>query len=154
MAAIAALLDVTAKRGGAATLDRGHRMPPCGRQRHAVLVTKSRAEVAEHIRHFQPLACHEFLASGGYQVRHGWRYDGKRFQRTGGGADLVGGDHQISSRGAEIPVTEQQLDRAEIGAGLQQVNSKGVTQGVRRHRFADAALQPYLATGAIDGGWQ
>ena len=60
MTAIAALLDVTAKRGGAATLDRGHRMASCGRHRHAVLVTKSRAEVAEHIRHFQPLACHEF----------------------------------------------------------------------------------------------
>jgi hypothetical protein len=68
MTAIAALLDVTAKRGGAATLDRGHRMPLCGRQRRAVLVSKSRAEVAEHIRHFQPPACH--LASGGYQVRH------------------------------------------------------------------------------------
>jgi hypothetical protein len=50
-------------------------------------------------------------------------------------------------------VTEQQLDGAEIGTGLQQVNGKGVTQGVRRHRFADAALQPYLPTGAIDGGW-
>ena len=104
MTAIAALLDVTAKRGGAATLDRGHRMPLCGRQRRAVLVSKSRPEVAEHIRHFQPPACH--LASGGYQVRHSWRYDGKRFQRTGGGADLVGGDHQIWSRGAEIPVTQ------------------------------------------------
>ena len=51
-----------------------------------------------------------------------------------------------------IPVTQQQLDRAEIGPGLQQVNSKGVTQGVRRHRFADTALQPYLATDAVDGG--
>jgi hypothetical protein len=33
MTAIAALLDVTAERGGAATLDRGHRMAPFGRQR-------------------------------------------------------------------------------------------------------------------------
>ena len=59
MAAVAAPLDVTAERGGAATLDRDHGAPPCGRQRRAVLVTKSRAEVAEHIRHFQPLAGHE-----------------------------------------------------------------------------------------------
>jgi hypothetical protein len=60
MTAIATLLDVTAKRGGAATLDSGHRMALWGRQRRAVRATKSRAEVAEHIRHFQPLACHEF----------------------------------------------------------------------------------------------
>ena len=52
------MLDVTAERGGAATLDRGHGAPPRRGQRRAVLVTKSRAEVAEHIRHFQPLAGH------------------------------------------------------------------------------------------------
>jgi hypothetical protein len=44
MTAIAALLDVTAERGGAATPDRGHRLAPFGRQRHAVLVTESRAK--------------------------------------------------------------------------------------------------------------
>ena len=58
MAAIAAPLDVTAESGGAATLDRDHGAPPRGGQRRAMLVTKSRAEVAEHIRHFQPLAGH------------------------------------------------------------------------------------------------
>ena len=58
MAAIAAPLDVTAERGGAATLDRGHGAPPRGGQRRAMLITESRAEVAEHIRHFQPLAGH------------------------------------------------------------------------------------------------
>ena len=58
MAAIAATLDVTAERRGAATLDRGHGAPPRGRQRRAMLITESRAEVAEHVRHFQPLAGH------------------------------------------------------------------------------------------------
>jgi hypothetical protein len=62
MAAIAALLDVTAERGGAASLDRGHGMPLCRGQRGAMLITKSRAEVAEHVRHFQPLAGHEVAA--------------------------------------------------------------------------------------------
>jgi hypothetical protein len=47
MTALAALLDVTAERGGAATLDRGHGMPLRGRQRRAMLITESRAEVAE-----------------------------------------------------------------------------------------------------------
>ena len=59
MTTIAALLEVTAESGGAATLDRDHGAPPRGRQRRAVPVTESRAEVAEHIRHFQPLAGHE-----------------------------------------------------------------------------------------------
>ena len=56
MAAITALLDVTAKSGGAATLDRDHGAPPGGGQRRAMLITERRPEVAEHIRHFQPLA--------------------------------------------------------------------------------------------------
>ena len=64
---------MTAERCGAASLDRGHGMPLRGRQRRAMLVTESRAEVAEHVRHFQPLAGHETRASGGHQVRHGWR---------------------------------------------------------------------------------
>src|SRR5580692_13015002 len=58
MPAIAALLNMTAERGGAATIDRRHGMPLRRRQRRAVLLTESRAEAAEHIRHFQPLAGH------------------------------------------------------------------------------------------------
>src|ERR1700683_2083924 len=42
MAAIAALLDVTAESGGTATLDRAHGPPPLGRQRRAMLVKESR----------------------------------------------------------------------------------------------------------------
>ena len=59
MPAIAALLNMTAERGGAATLDRRHGMPLRRRQRRAVRLTESRAEAAEHVRHFQPLAGHE-----------------------------------------------------------------------------------------------
>ena len=43
MPAIAALLNMTAERGGAATLDRRHGMPLRRRQRRAVLLTESRA---------------------------------------------------------------------------------------------------------------
>ena len=100
MAAIAALLDVTAESGGPAILDRDHGAPPRGGQRRAISVTKSRAEVAEHIRHFQPLAGHEALALGGHEVRHGRHSDVERPKRTGGGADLAGGDHEILRRGA------------------------------------------------------
>src|SRR5271165_5680388 len=58
MATITARLDVTAKSGGAATLDRDHGAPPRGGQRHAILIPESRAEVAEHVCHFQPFAGH------------------------------------------------------------------------------------------------
>jgi hypothetical protein len=154
MAAIAAALDVTAESGGAAALDRGHGVPLCPRQRPAMLITETRAEVAEHVRHFQSLAGHETRVSGRYQVRYGWHEDLERFQRAGGGADFAGGDHEISSRGAQIAMAEQQLDRAKIGAGLQQVDSERVAKGVRRDRLADAALLPHFPTGAIDGGWR
>jgi hypothetical protein len=59
MTTIAAPLDVTAESGGAATLDRDHGAPSRGGQRRAMLITKGRAEMAEHIRHFQPLAGHD-----------------------------------------------------------------------------------------------
>ena len=70
MAAVATALDVSAECRGAATLDRAHGAPPRGGQRRAMLVTESRAEVTEHIRHFQPLAGHEDRASGGHEVRY------------------------------------------------------------------------------------
>jgi hypothetical protein len=40
-----------------------------------MLITKSRAEAAEHIRHFQPLAGHEPRALGGDEVRRVWHED-------------------------------------------------------------------------------
>ena len=119
MAAIAAALDMTAERCGAASFDCEHGPPLRRRQRRAMLLTESRAEAAEHVRHFQPLARHESRASGRDEVRQGWRADVEGLQRTGGGADRAGGDHQILSRGAEIPMAEQQLDGTQIGAGFQ-----------------------------------
>jgi hypothetical protein len=110
MVAIIASFDVPAESGGAATLDRVHGAPPRGRQRAAMLITESRAEVAEHIRHFQPLAGHGTRPSGGHEVRHRWRGDVECLQGTDRGAHLVGGYHEIPGRGAQIAVTEQQLD--------------------------------------------
>ena len=112
MAAIAAPLEVTPESGGAATLDRDHGAPPRGQQRRVMLITENRAEVAEHIRHFQSLAGHGTRPSGGHEVRHGWHDDVECLQRTDRGAHLVGGDHEVPGRGAQIAVTEQQLDGA------------------------------------------
>jgi hypothetical protein len=58
--------------------------------------------------------------------RRGWRDGVQKFQRTGGRTDLAGGDQQILSRGAQIAMAEQQLNGAQIGACLQQVDSEGV----------------------------
>jgi hypothetical protein len=41
-----------------------------------MLITESRAEVAEHVRHFKcPLTGHGMRASGGHEVRSGWYED-------------------------------------------------------------------------------
>jgi hypothetical protein len=96
MAALAALLDVTAERSGATGLDRGHGTPLCRGQRRTVPITKSRTEVAEHVRHFQPLAGHETACSGRHEPRYGGKHARQRIQRTDRGADLVGGDPQIA----------------------------------------------------------
>ena len=107
MTAIAAPLDVTAESGGAATLDRAHGSPPLGRQRRAMSVKKSLAEVAEHVRHFQPLVGHGTQASDGHEVRWSWPDPPQSLQRTGRGADRAGGDPEILRRGAQITMTEQ-----------------------------------------------
>ena len=151
MAAIAATLDVTAEGRGAAKFDRPHRPPPRGRQRRAVPVTKRRAEAAEHIRHFQPLASHGTRSSGGHEIRRGWQDDGQRFQRTGRGANLARGDHQVLRRGAQVTMTEQQLDGAQIGSGFEEMHRERVAQCVRGDRLADAAPPRDLPAGQIDG---
>ena len=126
MPAFAATFDVTAERRRAAALDRDHGTASRTGQRSAVLIAKSRAGVAEYVRHFQPLAGHETRASDGYQVRHSWRDDVERLQRTGGSADRAGGDHEVLSRGAQIAMAEQQLDGPKVGAGFQQMNGEGM----------------------------
>ena len=40
-----------------------------------MLITESRAKVAEHIRHFQPLAGHGNRGLGGDEVPHFWHRD-------------------------------------------------------------------------------
>jgi hypothetical protein len=61
------------------------------------------------------------------------------------------GDHQIARCSAQVAVPEQQLDGAQVGACLQQVNREGVSQRVRRDRLVDAALCAYLPAGVING---
>jgi hypothetical protein len=75
MTAIGAALDVAAESSGAATLDRDHGTPSRPGQRRAVLSTESRAEAAEDIRHFQPVAGHGTRPSGRNEIPRGWHED-------------------------------------------------------------------------------
>jgi hypothetical protein len=47
----------------------------------------------------------------------------------------------------QIAVAEENLDGAQIGAGLQQMGGKAVTQGMRMKRFANAGAFGGFATG-------
>jgi hypothetical protein len=97
-----------------------------------------RAVAAEYIRHLQ---------LGTHRVGLGRRRDGdgqrgrlQEVQGTCGGAHLAGREAQIAGGSAQAAMSEQQLDGAHISAGFQQVHGKGMTQGVRRDRFADGGL--------------
>ncbi len=49
-------------------------------------------------------------------------------------------DVQIDLRRADVRVPEQLLQRAYVGASLQQMRSETVPQTMRRHAFFDARL--------------
>ena len=51
---------------------------------------------------------------------------------------------RIDHGGRHILVAEQFLDRADVGAVHQQMGSKGMPQGVRRHPFYYASLSGSL----------
>ena len=116
MAAAVTLLDVTAERGGAAlhdgrhhtTLRRGESGPDLGPEGVAV--------AAEHLRHGERGAWHgrrsvDVLGAFWYGAR-------EQVQRTGGRADLGGRDPQVARGGLQTPMPEQELNGAQVGAGL------------------------------------
>ena len=47
-------------------------------------------------------------------------------------------------------MAEQQLDGAQIGAGFEQVNGKGMAEQVRRDRLVDVGLPSRLSAGGVD----
>jgi hypothetical protein len=64
------------------------------------------------------------VPSGG---RHGGPFGDRGVQvvqRTGRGADFAGGDTQITGRGVQAAMPQQQLNGTQIGTGLQQVNGE------------------------------
>src|SRR5690606_18733115 len=60
-------------------------------------------------------------------------------QRTEHASGAPVEDMGVDLRGADILVSQQLLDRAQVGAGLEQVGGEAVTQRMRRDRLAETA---------------
>ena len=90
------------------TLRRGESGPDLGPEGVAV--------AAEHLRHGERGAWHgrrsvDVLGAFWYGAR-------EQVQRTGGRADLGGRDPQVARGGLQTPMPEQELNGAQVGAGL------------------------------------
>jgi len=130
-------------------------------------VSIRRAVVAEDVRHLQhgrsgrrfrrcgaslerPWRAHR-VGSGGRRDGDGQRGWSQELQRAGGGAHLAGGEAQIAGGGAQAAMPEQQLDGAQVSAGLQQMDGERMTQGVRRDRLADCGPVARMSAGILHG---
>ena len=88
-------------------------------------ITERRSEVADHVRHFRPLAGHGTRPSGGDEVRRGCCGGVQSVQRTGGGRLL------LYARSCTSPARKDQiLSRTESSEGqaastLQKLDDRG-----------------------------
>ena len=114
-----ARFDMPTEDGGAARLDRGHDASLGGRQRGTGCGTIGVAVAAEDIRHLQRRTIHERASTGGRGGAIGrWRRMWKQVERARGRTDLRRGDPQIAGGGLETAMAEEQLNRAQVGAGF------------------------------------
>ena len=127
MAAVVALLDVAAERGGAALLDGRHHATLGRRQDGSDLGSEGVAVAAEDLPHGEGGARHDRRSLRRDASGRGPR---EQVQRTRGRADRGGRDPQVTRRGLQTPMPEQELDGAQVRAGLEQVNREGMAQGV------------------------
>jgi hypothetical protein len=84
------------------------------------------AVVAEDIRHLQRRSHGGGSGGRGDRIACGVSCGLQTIQWAGSGAHFVGGEAQIFCRGVETAMTKQQLDGAQIGAGLEKMDGKGV----------------------------
>src|SRR3954469_18523162 len=128
--ALRAALDMAAERRGAACLDRTHDAPFGAAEMAGVLLAVRLAVAAEDVRH---------LERGHDRPASVWR----RFrqlqpvERADRAADRGGCDLGITRRGRQMLMAEQHLDRADIGAGFEQMGGKAVAQRMHAHRLSE-----------------
>ena len=128
MTAVVTLLDVAAEGGGTALLDGRHHTAVRRREGGPDLGPEGIAVAAEHLRHGERGARH-----GRSSVDdRGAFWDGpwEQIQRTRGRADRGGRDPQVLRRGRQTPMPEQELDGAQVGARLEQMDGERVAHGV------------------------
>ena len=122
MAAVVTLLDVAAEGGGAALLDGRHHAAVRRREGGSDFGPEGIAVAAEHLRHGEHGAWHDRSSVddlGGF-----WDGPWEQIQRTRGRADRGGRDPQVLRRGRQTPMPEQELDGAQVGAGLKQMDGE------------------------------
>ncbi len=139
MSAGAAVIDMAAERGGPTARDRAQHGP--------LLHAEPRMPVdegvtlrMEDVGHLHRRPAHPWL---------GFRFSRDRGRTTGGrhvqllqgircGLQMARRQMQIHRRMRQIGVPEQDLDRAEIGAGFEQVRGIRMAEGVRTDATGDA----------------
>src|SRR5271170_8483638 len=70
------------------------------------------------------------------------------FQRTGNCLQMTPGQVQVDRGVGELGMTQQNLDRAQIGAGFEHVSSETVPERVRRHMLAHPSMLRGLGHGS------
>ena len=90
-----------------------------------------------------------FLLSESWALRRGLKWEELRWGYSRPAGDV--GKVEIDGRRFQIDVTEQNLDRLQIGPTFQQVRRPAVTQQMRRHLFLDTCTPGRFADGIPHG---
>ena len=139
-AAIASF-EMSAQCRRAALADIAQHLPLLVRQRMAPALKELVLMSMEDIGHFEPMSCHAVLFPP-------WAVRDIRMGRSSSGlARSVQpgfGDVQISRRSLQIAMAKQELDAAQIGAGIEKMGSEGVPQHMRAEGLRDAQLLAQL----------
>ena len=115
------------QRRAAALLDGGHHLELTEAQVATLRLPPGRPVGAEDVRDLQGGALHQRPL----RRSHG-------LQRTDDLAQDLGGHLGIERGGLEMPVSEQDLDHADIDLLLEQMSCKTMSQGMHRHALVDA----------------
>ena len=128
VAALVALLEMPPEHGGPADLDRGHHAALRDGHGSTMLLPVGWTVAAEYVRYFKLRAIHRLSSEGlgCIWLRLSGDWPREQIEGTGGRAHLGGGDPQIPRGGRQAAMTQQQLDGAHVGAGLQQMDGEGV----------------------------
>ena len=148
MTAVVTLLDMAAEGGGAALLDGRHHAALRRREGGPGLSPKGVAVAAEDVRHGERGAWHGRRSA---DVRGAFRYGPwEEVQRTRGRADGGGRDPQVARRGLQAPMPEQELNRAQVGARLEEMDREGMPERVWRNRLGELRASDGAPVGMLD----